>query len=93
MTCARKAAIGLFLQAPYDTVSRQVWFASKDIFRDENRLGWALFLTGVVRILGLIVNGTREKVTSQIRQISAGIGWVTWAGMTYGFASSDVVSL
>jgi hypothetical protein len=51
-----------------------------------------MFIVGVLRIVGLIINGARKKVTPQIRQISAGVGCVIWAGITYGFTSSDVVS-
>ena len=47
---------------------------------------------GFLRILGLIINGARKKVTPQIRQVSAAIGCIIWAGITFGFYSSDVVS-
>lgn len=49
-------------------------------------------LGGILRLVGLIVNGARKEVTPQIRQISAGVGCVIWVGISYGFASSDVVS-
>jgi hypothetical protein len=40
-----------------------------------------------------VINGAKKDVTPQIRQISAGIGCLIWSGISYGFASSDVVSL
>ena len=51
-----------------------------------------MFFVGILRIVGLVINGARKNVTPQIRQISAGIGCFIWAGITYGFYSSDVVS-
>lgn len=51
-----------------------------------------MLLIGCLRIIGLVINGARERVTPQIRQLSAAIGCVIWSGISYGFASSDVAS-
>jgi hypothetical protein len=58
----------------------------------EEVMGWAMLLIGLIRVVGLIINGARKRVTPQIRQISAGIGCMIWSGIAYGFFSSDVVS-
>ena len=55
-------------------------------------MGWLMLVIGCLRIIGLVVNGARRNVTPQIRQFSAGIGCLIWSGISYGFASSDVVS-
>lgn len=58
----------------------------------EDVLGWIMLLVGLARFIGLFVNGARRHVTPQIRQFSAAVGALIWAGVTYGFFSSDVVS-
>ena len=58
----------------------------------EEGMGWAMLLIGFIRVVGLIINGARKRVTPQIRQISAGLGCMIWSGIAYGFFSSDVVS-
>jgi hypothetical protein len=58
----------------------------------EDVLGWIMLLVGFLRVVGLMVNGARKQVTPQIRQISAAIGCLVWAGISYSFASSDVIS-
>lgn len=55
-------------------------------------MGLLMLGAGVARLVGLIINGARKHVTPRIRQISAGVGCLIWFGITYGFASSDVVS-
>jgi hypothetical protein len=55
-------------------------------------MGVGMLLVGVLRLVGLIINGARKHVTPRIRQVSAGVGCLLWVGVTYGFASSDVLS-
>ena len=55
-------------------------------------MGVCMIVAGVARFGGLIVNGARKHVTPRIRQVSAGVGCLIWFGITYGFASSDVIS-
>lgn len=83
---------GTILLLPVAIFDQPAWAAFRSLFHSEDLLGWIMFWVGIIRIVGLIVNGAREKVTPQIRQISAGIGCIIWAGITYGFYSSDVVS-
>jgi hypothetical protein len=40
----------------------------------------------------LTANGARKNVTPMIRQVSAGIGCLIWVGITYCYASSNVLS-
>ena len=55
-------------------------------------MGVGMLLVGIARLIGLIVNGARKHVTPRIRQVSAGVGCLIWVGLSYGFASSDVLS-
>ncbi|WP_157959925.1 hypothetical protein [Devosia submarina] len=55
-------------------------------------MGVGMLIAGLARVAGLIVNGARKHVTPRIRQVSAGVGCMIWFGITYAFASSDVVS-
>lgn len=68
------------------------WSGFRDIFRNEALLGWFMVLLGALRIGGLVVNGARKNVTPMIRQVSAGIGCLIWVGITYCYASSNVLS-
>jgi len=51
-----------------------------------------MMMLGMMRIGGLIVNVARKHVTPVIRQVSAGIGCLIWVGITYCYASSNVMS-
>ena len=68
------------------------WVGFRQIFHDEDVLGWIMVTLGALRFAGLIVNGARKNVTPRIRQWSAGIGCLIWVGISYGYASSGVVS-
>jgi hypothetical protein len=72
--------------------NQPAWAGFRGIFGDELVLGWTMMLLGVFRIGGLIVNGARKNVTPVIRQVSAGIGCLIWVGITYCYASSNVMS-
>ncbi len=83
---------GLVLLMPTNTFNQPAWASFRDIFRSEEILGWVMFGVGILRIAGLIINGARKNVTPQIRQFSAAVGCIIWAGITFGFYSSNVVS-
>jgi hypothetical protein len=68
------------------------WAGFRAIFGNEILLGWAMLLLGILRTIGLIINGARKDVTPVIRQVSAGIGCLIWVGISYCYASSGVVS-
>ncbi len=83
---------GWVLLLPTQTFNLPQFQTFREIFPSESFLGWLMAITGCLRIIGLVINGAKEKVTPQIRQFSAGVGCIIWTGITYGFASSDVVS-
>jgi hypothetical protein len=90
---------GYVLLLPTDTFNQPAFNAFRVLptermvgMTPEDIMGWAMLFIGCARIFGLIVNGARKRVTPQIRQISASIGCMIWAGIAYGFFSSDVVS-
>jgi len=89
---AHMLLFGTILLLPAQTFNQPAWVAFREIFRSEDILGWIMFWVGILRVVGLIINGARKKVTPQIRQFSAGVGCLIWSGITYGFYSSDVVS-
>jgi hypothetical protein len=62
----------------------------RQIFGNEILLGIGLTALGVLRIVGLIVNGARKNVTPHIRMVSAGCGCLIFAGITYCFALSGL---
>lgn len=86
------ALLGWFLLLSDSVFDQPTWAFFRRVFHTESILGWVLIILGFMRICGLIVNGARKDVTPHIRQISAGIGCLIWSGITYGFASSNVVS-
>lgn len=89
---AHMMMFGCVLLMPTQTFNQPAWRVFRDLFPSEDLLGWIMFGVGMLRIVGLIINGARKNVTPQIRQVSAAIGCIIWAGITFGFYSSDVVS-
>lgn len=83
---------GAVLLLPAQTFNQPAFHAFTRLVPSEDFLGWLMLMIGCLRIVGLVVNGSREKVTPQIRQFSAGVGCMIWTGISYGFASSDVAS-
>lgn len=82
---------GYVLLLPSETFNQPSFHAFRE-FVAEPFLGWSMLLIGCLRIIGLVINGARKNVTPQIRQLSAAIGCFIWSLISYGFASSDVVS-
>lgn len=83
---------GYILLLPDELFTQPAWTGFRGLFINEDILGWTMTVLGVLRLLGLIVNGARKDVTPLIRQISAGVGCMIWAGITYCYASSGIVS-
>lgn len=82
---------GYVLLLPSQTFNQPSFWAFRTLVT-EDFLGWFMLIIGCVRIVGLVINGAKKKVTPQIRQVSAAIGCMIWAGITYGFSASDVIS-
>lgn len=83
---------GYVLLLPSETFNQPAFMSFRSLVPSEEFLGWTMLLIGCVRIIGLVINGARKQVTPQIRQFSAAIGCMIWSGISYGFASSDIVS-
>lgn len=83
---------GFVLLSADSLFDQPAWWGFRDLFRDQHLLGWIMMFLGILRVAGLIVNGARKDVTPVIRQISAGIGCLLWVGITYCYASSNVMS-
>lgn len=89
---AHTALWGWVLLIPDRIFDQPAWSGFRQIFQNEDVLGWIMVMLGFLRLAGLVVNGARKDVTPHIRQISAGIGCMIWVGITYGYASSNLVS-
>ncbi|NEI60895.1 hypothetical protein [Rhizobium leguminosarum] len=83
---------GFVLLLPGNSFDQPAWIGFRAVFRNDDTLGWAMVLMGALRLVGLIVNGARKNVTPVIRQASAGIGCLIWVGISYCYASSNVMS-
>ena len=86
------AVWGVVLLLPGHTFDQPAWTGFKAIFQDEVMLGQLMVLLGVVRIIGLIINGARKTVTPWIRSVSASFGFLLFVGITYCYMLSGVVS-
>lgn len=75
-----------------DIFGQPSWAGFRAIFGNTDLMGWIMMMLGLLRVGGLVVNGARKNVTPVIRQFSAGVGFFIWAGITYGYASSGVLS-
>jgi hypothetical protein len=62
----------------------------RHIFGNEILLGVCLSALGILRIVGLIINGARKNVTPHIRMFSAACGCLIFAGITYCFTLSGI---
>jgi cytochrome b561 len=83
---------GLVLLAGDDLFSQPSWSGFRQILGSQERFGVIMLILGLLRLVALIVNGAKKKVTPQIRQIAAGFGLIIWFGVCAGFYSSGVIS-
>ncbi|MDR3473309.1 MAG: hypothetical protein P4M09_16745 [Devosia sp.] len=82
---------GLVLLAPGNVFD----FPAFIIFRgliDERLMGWGMVGLGVLRLIGLIVNGARKEVTPWIRVGTAFLGCGVFTSISMGLAASGVWS-
>lgn len=82
---------GAVLLLPIESMSTDAWAVMRSIL-PEFWWGMVFFLLGMARLIGLIINGSRKKITPWIRVVSAGIGFLLWVGISTGFALSGVIS-
>jgi len=59
----------------------------------ETALGLLLVFIGVLRIIGLIINGRQKKVTPWIRVGAAFICWIIWSWLSLHFLASGAISI
>ena len=86
------AAWGYIVYSVPELFSQPAWTGFSAVFRSSHWLGAIMMALGIVRVIGLIINGARKDVTPHIRQVSAGVGCMIWVGVTYCYASSGVIS-
>ncbi|OJF97558.1 hypothetical protein [Pararhizobium antarcticum] len=75
-----------------EPVFDQPSFAFFRSYFSEDTLGWLMVCVGLLRIIGLVINGAKKNVTPWIRVFSAGVGFLVFGGINYCFASSGVIS-
>lgn len=82
---------GVVLLLPFDSMESPAWAFMRSVASEES---WGLFftLTGMIRLSGLIVNGSLPRVTPHIRIYAAMFGFMVWTGVSYSFAVSGVFS-
>jgi len=51
------------------------------VFGSEFSLGLVMAIFGTARLVGLLINGARRRVTPWIRIAGAGVGLIVWVGM------------
>lgn len=83
---------GSVILATGDQFDQPAFAYFRHVFGREEYLGGLMLTLGLLRIAGLIVNGARKNVTPHIRMISAAIGCLIFAGISYCFMHSGVVS-
>ena len=92
MVAAMTALWGTVLLLPGSTYDTSPVFAFTSYIVSENVLGSVMVFFGVLRLIGLFVNGARQDVTPWIRVVSAGVGFMVWSLICFSFALSGVVS-
>lgn len=83
---------GAVLLLPPATFDGPAFEVFRAIFGSENLLGTLMLFFGMVRIVGLFINGARKQVTPWIRMVSAGFGFMIFVGISTAFALTGSVS-
>jgi uncharacterized membrane protein HdeD (DUF308 family) len=92
MLAAVTALWGTVLLLPTDTYTTSPVFNFISHVISEPVLGAAMLFFGLLRIVGLFVNGARQDVTPWIRVVSASFGFLVWSLICFSFALSGVIS-
>lgn len=82
---------GVVLLAPANTFDGAAFSVFRSILAEE-LWGALLLLAGAVRLVGLIINGARKKITPWMRLGGAFVGWGIFTMISLCFASSGVIS-
>lgn len=82
---------GMGLLHPYPAFENNDAFA---MFTWAPEWVWGLVLisVGILRLVGLIINGRRKRITPWVRFISAFVCFMLWLGFTIGLLASGVMS-
>lgn len=59
----------------------------------ENILGAVLLVVGIVRLIGLYINGRKKKITPWIRVGAAFVCWIIWTWLSFQFFRSGAFSV
>lgn len=92
-TSCQSVVWGVILLLPGDTFQISTAFRIMAAIFSETTFGWIMLAIGVARIVGLIVNGSKGRVTSGVRVLSAFVGFGSWTFITLCFAASGLVSV
>jgi uncharacterized membrane protein HdeD (DUF308 family) len=84
---------GLVLLAQGDVFSTSTAFRIMAEYVTEDTLGWVMLAVGILRIIGLVINGSRKDVTPWIRVTSALLGCGAFTFISLAFAASGYFSV
>jgi uncharacterized membrane protein HdeD (DUF308 family) len=88
MAAAQSVIWGVVMLAPGDMFSTSPAFRIMAGYISEDTLGWIMLVVGILRIVGLVINGSRKDVTPWIRVTSALLGCGTFTFISLAFAAS-----
>jgi hypothetical protein len=86
------ATFGVILLTGDNLFAQPSWAGFASFFGSQELFGAIMLGLGILRLVALIVNGAKKKVTPQIRQVAAFFGLAIWFGVVVGFYSSGVIS-
>lgn len=82
--------VGTALLHPSDTFGAPAYRSFRWI--GEGGAGWAIGILGLFWLIGLIINGSRQKATSTIRMVCATVGAIAYGLLGIGFGISALQS-
>jgi quinol-cytochrome oxidoreductase complex cytochrome b subunit len=92
MIAVQTLLYGVILLLPYDTFDSSPVYSYARHIVSENVLGGVMAFFGVLRLVGLTVNGARQDITPWIRVVSAGAGFMLFSILLFSFALSGIPS-
>jgi hypothetical protein len=92
MIAVQTLLFGIILLLPYDTFDASPVYSYARHIVSENVLGGVMVFFGVLRLVGLFVNGARQDVTPWIRVASAGVGFTVYTFLAWSFLLSGIPS-
>jgi hypothetical protein len=83
---------GLVLLAPGDVFNSSPAFAFLRNHISEDVMGWIMIAVGIIRFIGLRINGSRKKITPWIRVAMALVGCGVFTLISLSFEATGVWS-